>query len=187
MQNLTKLAALALANADAYSELYRRLSPPAFKTARSVLRKKEDLEDAVQNAMIKIWEGLRDKTINPDNIDTVWRNIVLQCATAQKRSEKRHRHESIDLLDDKSQHLIDPAPTPTDQAQQSQQTDRLYAALDSISKFDRLILNQKYLEKKTLRELSAIHNLTMSELRTALKNAKQAARREYKAQEYRRQ
>lgn len=154
-------------NQNAQMELYERYHRPLYQAAYSILKNREDAQDAMQEGMIRAFEKL-DQYHGEGSFEGWLRKIVIRKSIAvyhynqQKRGDLLFEN-SFELSEDPEE---DKTPFPAFTPQ------HLEAALTKLNKRYSLILKLYYLEGYTHKEISMLTNWSYNNCRTTLSRAK---------------
>ena len=118
----------------AFAELARMLARPALALCVRVLGDRQLAEDAVQEAMARLWREA--KRFDPDRGSFAgwWRRMLMNCAL-----DGRRRLKPVSALDEASD-VADPAPTPGMAAEANDLAARVQAAAAGLPERQRAAL-----------------------------------------------
>ena len=130
-----------------------------YRVAISILRKQQDAEDAVQQALMKGWTSRR-KIWKGSEQAWMMRVVVNECRNIQRH---RMRTSPVDSLPEMASDLPDMA---------------LRVAVDALPETLRLPLLLKYMESMSEKEIALALRLSVPAVKSRLHRARQALRNE---------
>jgi RNA polymerase sigma-70 factor (ECF subfamily) len=157
-------AAAVGGNASAFDRLIGPLVEPGYRLAFTMLGRREDAEDAVQEATINAWRNLhrlQDKSAA--------RSWFLAIVANQCRSTRRGRWWSIIKLGDPEQHRAGPE-------EQTVQRSDLQRALKRLDPDERLALFLRYYMDLGLSEVAAVLGISETAAKSRIHRAAQRLR-----------
>lgn len=154
-------------NQNAQMELYDRFHKPLYHAAYSILKNREDAQDAMQEGMIKAFDKL-DQYQGTGNFEGWLRKIVIRKCIAtyhfnKQKSKSLVFENSIELSEDPEEETV------TFSAIKPQ---HLEQALSQLNERYSLILKLYYFEGYSHDEISEYLNWSASNCRTTLSRAK---------------
>jgi RNA polymerase sigma-70 factor (ECF subfamily) len=152
---------------------FEALAAPHLATARALaarlLGNLEDAEDAVQDALLKSWSGLRGYR-GPRGSFRAWflRVVFNQCTDSWRRAEARRRHE-----------LAAPRPAlpaPGTRLEQRELLARVRIAMSGLPAKQRAALHLRVAEEMEYREIGEVLKLTAASARVYVVRARAVLR-----------
>lgn len=135
-------AALA-GDRDALARLYERHAPVVLSLCRRCGTPAE-ADDALQEVFLRAFRRL-DQLAEPAGFRQWVYSIARRvCSERRRTGRRRARHETEATM--RSTQLDSPVSTPAEAAEQSEQLDRLSAALDRLPEDERLAIHLHYLD-----------------------------------------
>lgn len=110
----------------AFSRLARRLAPAALALATRVLGDRALAEDAVQEALVRLWREAHRFAPDRGTFAAWWRRLLLNCAL-----DGRRRLRPLQALAEAAG-LPDPAPDPEERAAAAVRARRIAAAMAAL-------------------------------------------------------
>lgn len=145
---------------DAFTALLHLYRQSFYATAMALTRNESDALDALQTALLSIWEHLPDLR-EPSFFKTWATRILINACKAQVRA--RPLALPLEFLED--------APHSEDQIREEQLDVR--AALQKLPEEDRLILQFFYFEDMPVKEIAEVFSITPEAARMRLSRARQ--------------
>src|SRR6266516_6388415 len=123
-------------NMPAFEELVGRHRDKIYARAFSMMRNEDDAVDLSQEAWVKGWQRL--KQFQGESSFVTWMTrIVINLCLDQLRKQKRHRSESIEMLEEESGGVERQMPivtvNPTERLERSELRQRIDKALALLS------------------------------------------------------
>src|SRR4026207_2225279 len=127
----------------AFEELVARHRDKIFARAFSMMRNEEEAVDLSQEAWVKGWQRLRQ--FQGESSFVTWMTrIVINLCLDQLRKQKRHRAESIEMLEEESGGVERQMPVvtinPTERLERAEVRQRIDKALSQLSETHRTAL-----------------------------------------------
>lgn len=142
---------------EAFVEVMRSIESGLYGTARAMIKKEEDIADAMQETIMKAYKSL-DTLREPDFFKTwVYRILINECNTILK---KRQQSISLDILPD---HTF-----ASDQVSSVE----LRMAVDQLEEQQRIVVVLYYFEGFPLKEVASMLKITESAVKTRLYRAR---------------
>lgn len=147
--------------------LYLEYSQMMYHVAKKILKSREDAEDAVQSAFIKIAKNIDKIPASPFSQRT--RNLVITIVknTALDIARKNSRENVLPLIDENiaSQNMLD----ETEEA--------LTACILQLPEMQQNVIYLKYIYGYTIKEISAMLNISLANAQKIEQRAKQNLRK----------
>lgn len=146
-----------------------------FGTISRLIGRPEDVEDVAQDVFIRLYYSL-DQLRTPEVFEPWLYRLTVNAAYDYLRRQRR-RHES--RLSDLSEQQVVLADAEAgqvahqDEQHRKQVRETVEELLQAVSEQDRLLLLQKEVEGRSLKELEAIYNVTETALKVRLFRARQ--------------
>jgi RNA polymerase sigma-70 factor, ECF subfamily len=168
-----KLVALAKAgNDEAYAELVNTSSPIAIHAVRRILRAEADVEDALQEALIRSYFKL--STFDGRAKFSTWfTRIAINCAFMIRRKHKNIFDVTGEPEKNELLLIADPRPGPLNLLRAKQESEVLRHAIDSLPCSLKECLQIRLNDDLSLNELATRLHLSLSATKTRLSRAKQ--------------
>src|SRR6188474_1049433 len=127
-------------NMVAFEELVARHRDKIYARAFSMMRSEEDAVDLSQEAWVKGWQRL--KQFQGESSFATWMTrIVINLCLDQLRRQKRHRAESIEVMEEESggveRHMPVVTVNPTERLERAELRQRIDQALSQLSEAHR--------------------------------------------------
>lgn len=140
-------------DAYAYEELVRLHQDVAFRVAYLVLGKREDAEDAIQEAFVKAFHAL-------DRFDTKrpFRPWLLRIATNEARNAQKaaHRRASLLVRYAEAWGQAQSEVSPESRVLDSERREQLLSALDSLKEEERFVISLRFFLELSEQEMSEV-------------------------------
>ena len=151
-------AALA-GDAEAFARLYERHAGIVLSLCRRSSGL-DDAEDAMQETFLRAYRRLHQLRSAAGFRPWLYAIAKRVCSERRRSAGRRDRHET--KAADNLIHTQLEIPTPADTAENSEQLDRLTAAMDTLSDRERLAVHLYYLDPQPVRAASAVLGLSRS-------------------------
>jgi RNA polymerase sigma-70 factor, ECF subfamily len=128
---------------SAFEELVARHRDKIYARAFSMMRNEDEAVDLSQEAWVKGWQRL--KQFQGDSTFVTWMTrIIINLCLDQLRKQKRHRFESIELMEEETGGVERQMPAitvnPTEGLERQELRNRIDKALDQLSAEHRTVL-----------------------------------------------
>ncbi|TPE59810.1 sigma-70 family RNA polymerase sigma factor [Sandaracinobacter neustonicus] len=143
------LARAAEGDARAFAELARLLARPALGLCIRVLGDRALAEDAVQEAMTRLWREAKRFDPARGSFAGWWRRMLMNCAL-----DGRRRLKPVTALEEAAE-IADAAPTPAGAAEAADLAARVQAAAAALPERQRAALALFHGEGLTMAEIAA--------------------------------
>ena len=142
---------------DAFARIYDRLGPVVLSLCRQ--RSLSEAEDATQETFIRAYQML-DRVQSPEKLRP-WLCAIARrvCSERRRAATRRARHEGDAML---KAARPEAAPDAAEAAQRAEELRRLDAALDRLTKRERLAIHLYYLETDPLKAAESAMELSRS-------------------------
>lgn len=167
-------------DADAFAELFDRYEPHLMRFFLHVLGRREDAEEAVVDAFLKLWRGA--PAYREEAAARTWLYRIAH-GTAIDALRRRRRQPTLDdtitLADDRDSRLewdgeeVDPAVALVAADEQERERQTLRHALDRLDPADRALLVLLYFEGYSYVQIASITGNSLSSLKGLLYRARQ--------------
>ena len=173
MTDATVLARAVAGDRDAFAELVTEYYPSCLRVATRMLRNTADAEDAVQDTFLRALRAL--PRFRPEVPFRAWlfRILLNQCATHGRRHSRQDRRRAGDAA------LLEQLPAAP--AHQTDDLDRITAAVDALDPLLREAFVLKYIEELDYREMAVVTGASVSALKMRAKRACDALRPQLEA------
>ncbi len=157
---------------DAFAALVDRYQRRAFAVALRLLGRRQDAEDAVQQAFLRLYEA-RAQYQPRWRVSTWFYRILTNTCV----DELRHRRPMFEL-----QEKDEPSAHGPDHRLELAERDRLlHAALATVPMEARIVLTLYYADGRSYREIGAIRGISVNTVKTHLRRGRLALRRALRA------
>lgn len=157
---------VALGDRDAFRQLYEQATPKLLGVALRILRDRALAEDAVQEALVKIWHaaaGYRsDRGSGMAWLMTIQRNKAIDMLRARPA-----RHAPLEPAES----LADPGPGPAAAAEAADERERIARCLAELPADRAAAVRAAYLEGWSYAELAHRHAVPLNTMRTWLRRS----------------
>lgn len=141
-----------------YTKSIIGLTPRLLKTAKLLLHNDEDAEDAVQDALVKIWEGRDEPVSNPQGLAfVVLRNT---CLDKLRRAKPAEDIDSVDMADS----------PPGDTT--AERIDKMMADMQTLPLVQQTILRMRHMEGSSFADIARALGITETAVRQSLSRAR---------------
>lgn len=149
--------------AEAFETEIARLRPKLMDTARRYLKDRQEAEDVVQDALLRLWQ-LRDQLRLPvDALASVLtRNLCIN------RLQRR-----------KPTTVLTPNHQQADTATNHERVERMMAIVEQLPELQQLILRLHHMEGMRTKEIARLTQMSEDAVRKALSRARMAVREKY--------
>ena len=173
-------------NDDAFQIIMQRYNRLLFRTARSMLRRDADAEDALQDAYLKAWLGIG--TFRAEAKLSTW---LVRIVINEAQARLRRKHTNVILLEEESRAhqpetqafmMENPKRNPDQLAMQSQLRGILEEQIDRLPDMYRTVFMLRAIEELSTREVSEALQLPEATVRTHYFRARSLLRKGLAAQ-----
>lgn len=155
----------------AYEELVARHRDKIYARAYSMMRNEEDAIDLSQEAWVKGWQRLAQFQ-GESSFATWMTRIVINLCLDQLRRQKRHRTESIEVMDEESGGVERQMPVvvvnPTERLERAELRKRIDKALTQLSETHRTALVLCEFEEMEYKEIAKLMNCSIGTVMSRL-------------------
>lgn len=156
---------------EAYEQLVAKHRDKIYARAYSMMRNEEDAIDLSQEAWVKGWQRLVQ--FQGDSGFATWMTrIVINLCLDQLRKHKRHRTESIELMDEESGGVERQMPVvtvnPTERLERAELRQRIDKALSQLSETHRTALVLCEFEELEYKEIARAMNCSIGTVMSRL-------------------
>jgi len=157
---------------DAFAALVERYQRRAFAVALRLLGRRQDAEDAVQQAFLRLYEA-RAQYQPRWRVSTWFYRILTNTCV----DELRHRRPMLEL-----QEKDEPLVRGPDHSLELAERDRLlHAALATVPMEARIVLTLYYADGRSYQEIGTIRGISVNTVKTHLRRGRLALRRALRA------
>ncbi|MCK6471499.1 MAG: RNA polymerase sigma factor [Planctomycetes bacterium] len=161
---------------EAFGELYRRYERQAYSLARYMLRETDLAEDAVQEAMLRIWRAAERFTHDANPRGWVMRIVAVEALRKLKgKRQLQSRTEALDADAASGQ----PAPPETSEQAQGEALAALRLGIERLPESGRRVVTLYYLGGLTQQEIAQEMALTQQTVSHHLHEALKRLRAEF--------
>ena len=159
-EQLTKLTELAKkGDKPAFDEVIRLCVPDLFRIAMSILKNRDDADDAVCETVVKAYENIRK--LNDCNLFKTW---LIRILINQAKSEYRRRGKTV--------YLNDIAGEPQYEDAYDLGGGEINAAVDSLNVELRTVITLFYFEDMRIKEIANLLQIPQGTVKWQLSKAK---------------
>jgi RNA polymerase sigma factor (sigma-70 family) len=163
-------------NEGAFSEIHRRYFGLARHVCQRILRNAEDADEATQEAMLRVYQGLvrfNGRYALQPWVARIATNVSLDVTRARARRPK----ESDWAISELHEVLHEPSDDPLEQVERSLDRERINRVLDLIPEHHRDALVLRELEGRSHKEIGEVLGVTPSQAKALIHRAKGSFRR----------
>jgi RNA polymerase sigma-70 factor (ECF subfamily) len=163
-------------NEDAFAEIHRRYFGLARHVCQRILRNAEDADEATQEAMLRVYQGL--SRFNGRYAVQPWvARIATNVSLDVTRARARRPKESDWAISELHEVLHEPSDDPLEQVERSLDRERINRVLDLIPEHHRDALVLRELEGRSHKEIGEVLGVTPSQAKALIHRAKGSFRR----------
>jgi RNA polymerase sigma-70 factor (ECF subfamily) len=160
----------------AYEDLVRRHQSRVFAVASGVLRRNEDLEDVVQQVLLKVYLSLKRFDLRSAFSTWLYKVTVNECLDYLRKKKVRKLVYAADMNEEQAQHLQNieetggiPAMSASRRVELQQVLDGLLAELPQE---EQLMLVLKEVEGLTVEEIGAVLDMNVNTVKVRMFRAR---------------
>lgn len=157
----------------ALSELYDQYNRLLFGLILSILKKRSEAEDILQEVFTSIWQKAEMYDLERGSVYTWIVTLARNKSIDRLRSKvyKEQKKQSTSLNDDEIFHpLYSDKKDPLEETILTDRANKLYAALDKISDKQRKVLEVAYFNGMSQREISAEYDIPLGTVKTRMRD-----------------
>jgi RNA polymerase sigma factor (sigma-70 family) len=163
-------------NEGAFSEIHRRYSGLARHVCQRILRNAEDADEATQEAMLRVYQGLQ--RFNGRYALQPWvARIATNVSLDVTRARARRPRESDRAISELHELLHEPSDDPLEQVERLLERERINEILDLIPEHHRDALVLREVEGRSHKEIGEVLGVTPSQAKALIHRAKGSFRR----------
>lgn len=157
---------------DSYAILIERYRGKILGTASRFARNRAELEDLSQEIFLKAWKGLKGFRGDAPFEHWLMRLAVRVCYDFLRRN-RRHRENEVskEVIDETGDRLTD-EPEGNRELAAGEAREVLHHAMDRLKEKDRLVLNLKELQHKSIREIAELTGWSESNVKVRAMRAR---------------
>lgn len=140
-----------------------------YRLALRITLSQQDAEDAVQEALIKVWKK-REQWDKIENLEAWTMTIVRNIAIDITKKNSNLQTVPIDF---------DPPVTSYDQLQETERVEIVRKLMDSLPEKQRTAMQLRDFEGKTYKEIAAIMDITEEQVKVNIFRARQFIKQKY--------
>ncbi len=144
-----------------------------YRLAKLLLRRQEDVEDALQEVFLKLWM-IRDKLATYRSIEALGMRITKNLCLSKLKAQNRRRTVDVEALEVNSGR-----ETPYQEIEFSDSVRVLQELIDRLPQQQKLIFHLRHVEQYSFEEIEAITGLPVTNIRTSLCRARQRVNEHY--------
>jgi RNA polymerase sigma-70 factor (ECF subfamily) len=160
---------------DAFEELITRHQQRIFSVVRSILRRREDVEDVAQQVFIKAFVSIRSFDMRAAFSTWLYKIAVNECWDYLRRKRVRPLLYEADLSEEQNQHLTSYVATetaPADASKRAELRQTVELLLEQLDDGDRQMLVLKEVEGLSVQEISEVMELNINTVKVRLFRAR---------------
>lgn len=150
---------------DDWRQLLRDYGALVYATAWRILRRREDVEDIVQEVFVEAWQARGRQSV--EQLGGWLRRTTLCRAFDRLRAASRHIAVSID------EQPVAAGSSPDEFAELTELEERLRSAVAELPERERMVFSLRYFEAMTNQEIADALSITPSAVSTALSRSRQ--------------
>ena len=163
-------------NEGAFSEIHRRYCGLARHVCQRILRNPEDADEATQEAMLRVYQGLN--RFNGRYALQPWvARIATNVSLDVTRARARRPRESDRAISELHEELHEPSEDPLELVERLLERERINEVLDLIPEHHRDALVLRELEGRSHKEIGEVLGVTPSQAKALIHRAKGSFRR----------
>jgi RNA polymerase sigma-70 factor (ECF subfamily) len=148
-------------NHSAYSEIVRRHSTLAFRTAYRITRNQEDAEDAMQDSLFRAFN--RISSFDGRSAFTTWlTRIAINCSLMILRKRRKHASTSLDDTEDIDLQVTDPNPSPELLLVRLERNAAVRDAVHRLPPLLRTSIEARYWKEMSTNDAAALNGVTVA-------------------------
>ena len=158
-------------NPEVFALIVERYDRAFLRKALSILRNKEDAEDAVQESFTKIYlNASRFKKQEGSSFKSwAYKILINTCLTYYQRLKKK-RASVLELSDEMLKYIEDPGTSSS--LKKKEITDYIARILTQMPKMLSRVLHLHFIEKRPQKEISEIEGISVGAVKTRIYRAK---------------
>ena len=160
---------------DAFEQLILRHQHRIFSVVRSILRRREDVEDVAQQVFIKAFVSIRGFDMRAAFSTWLYKIAVNECWDYLRRKRVRPLLYEADLSEEQNQHLSSYVATekaPADASKRAELRQTVELLLNQLDDSDRQMLVLKEVEGLSVQEISEVMDLNINTVKVRLFRAR---------------
>ncbi len=168
------LLALKRGDDDALRELHRRHVRAVYWFTYSLIRRRVDTEEVVQDTFLTLWNKARTVELVDDSVLPWLMTTARYLSLNRLRSLARHATFGQDMIDE----LAEPGMTPESRAALTQELETIEAALRRMSPMDQKLYRLCVVDALTYKEAASQLGVSHGTIRNRLSRVRKALRGE---------
>ena len=146
---------------SAYSELVKRHSTLAFRTAYRITRNEQDAEDAMQDSLFRAFD--RINSFDGRSAFATWlTRITINTSLMILRKRRKYASTSLDDHQEIDLQITDPAPSPELLMVRLERSEMVRNAVRRLSPSLRSSIEARYWEEMSIRDAAALSGVTVA-------------------------
>jgi RNA polymerase sigma-70 factor (ECF subfamily) len=161
-----------LGNQVAFEKLVIKYRHKIFALVKAYVKNSADAEDLTQEVFLKAYQNL--SSLNDHRQFSSWLRRIAQNHCTDWLRRQRENHLSFEEI--KVAETAKMAPSPEEMALRQEFREIVWQAINSLLEIDRRLIEARYLENTSLKQLQADYGLSYCAIAGRLKRAKQKVR-----------
>lgn len=157
---------------EAFTKLIQSIQNDLYKIAKTRLNNDDDINDAIQNTMIKVYRHIRKLKNNEMFKSWTIKILINECNQIYRNKSKKEK--LVDKVNNESLKIIE-----SDSLQKINSKMDFEIILDSLEYKERLIITLYYNSGYSCSEISEILNMNVNTVKSKLLRVKQKIKKEY--------
>jgi len=172
MQEDTNLAKARQGDADAFEQLVIPYERKLYAVCLRMMASPQDAQDALQDAMLRMWRGLRDFDERARFVTWAYRVATNACLDAL-RKQKNRAASSLEALEEEGFLPADQTPSPEETVIQSSRRQAVRDALDELPPDARAALILRDIQGESYEQVAEALGLTLGTTKSRIHRARE--------------
>jgi len=172
VQEETILAKARQGDADAFEQLVVPYERKLYAVCLRMMASPQDAQDALQDAMLRMWGGLRDFDERARFATWAYRVATNACLDAL-RKQKNRAASSLEALEEAGYLPEDPTPSPEDRVIQSTRRQAVRDALNELPPDARAALILRDIQGESYEQVAEALGLTLGTVKSRIHRARE--------------
>lgn len=154
---------------DAFRYFVRRYQQMSFTIAFRIIQSREEAEEAVQDAFVKAFKGLR--RFRRDSKFSSWLYQIVVREALNRTRKKKYNRVAVDVAD-LNDNFAAEAAAAIEQLEQQEQKALIQTVLNRLKPKERLVLQLFYLDEHSLKEIVDTTGFSLANVKVLLYRAR---------------